>query len=303
MSDTNKHTEWTPPAIALQALTDKALPLCIALAEQLNASREHSGEAIIITANESAPSHYWVLKLGDELPRLQRADGVHWAIDFCNSKIRRRATEPNRSHHPIAKALGISKLSAAERATWHVVDGTAGAGADGWQLAAAGATVTLVEQNPVLYTLLEAAIVAALDASDEPSRLIALRVSVLNQRVETMLSGEINPQVRSGLSRANSPSLKPVNAVYLDPMYPKRRSSAAVKKPMQFIQGLVGAGPDPIDVLQSCLLALADSSNALSRVVVKRPSEAAALISSQAWDGQLIDIDAGAARFDVYLKR
>ncbi len=82
-------------------------------------------------------------------------------------------------------------------------------------------------------------------------------------------------------------------------MYPVRRSKAAVKKPMQFIQGLVGKGPDALSVLSHCLNALQHSP--INRVVVKRPSDAPPLLGADDWSGQYVTVNAGAARFDVYL--
>ena len=84
-------------------------------------------------------------------------------------------------------------------------------------------------------------------------------------------------------------------------MYPLRRSKAAVKKPMQFIQALVGNGPEPVQMLKRCLAELEQQHPVLNRVVVKRPSEAAPLIEAANWARQLVSVDAGAARFDVYL--
>jgi len=227
----------------------------------------------------------WVIQLGGELPQLIRPDGVHWNIDYRIGKARRRAGEPGLANQPLARALGISKLSEVERKKWHVVDGTAGAGADGWQLAAAGASVTFVEQHPVLFTMLDSAVLAALE--HEPTQHIAQRLVVTNDKIE------------HALDTLSNSKHGPANAVYLDPMYPTRRSNAAVKKPMQFIQALVGRGPDPSSVLERCLVAF--NHPMLNRVVVKRPREAAPLIEAINWSGQLVSVDAGAARFDVYL--
>ncbi len=242
-----------------------------------------------MSPDEALPPHYWLLQLGNDLPRLIRPDGTAWNIDYRSGKSQQRAAEHKPARQPLARALGIHKIKAAQRCHWHVIDGTAGAGADGWQLAAAGASVTLVEFHPILSMLLVAAIKAATDTDvDAATQAIAQRITVLNERVESVLN-----------NRDPLPPSRAANALYLDPMYPNRRSSAAVKKPMQFIQALVGPGPDPITVLQQGLKALQHST--VARVVVKRPSNASALIVQQNWHGQLVTIDAGAVRFDVYL--
>jgi len=229
---------------------------------------------------------HWRLVIGDELPSLLRPDGVSWCVDFRSGKTRRRASEDNRSQQPLARALGISKLPEEERRTWHVVDGTCGAGADGWQIAAAGASVTWVEQHPILFTLLESALGVA--RNDDTTQAIATHIHAVNNTIENVVE------------KPAATLHAPANAIYLDPMYPVRRSKAAVKKPMQFIQALVGKGPEPETMAMHCINAL--HSPDLKRVVVKRPSEAAPLIDASIAKAQLVSVDAGAARFDVYLK-
>lgn len=236
-----------------------------------------------LDASTPNTNNVWRLVIGDELPCLYRPDGVCWSIDFRNSKTRRRAAEQDRSQQPLARALGISKLAADERSSWHVLDGTAGAGSDGWQIAAAGASVTWVEQHPVLFTLLDEALRVATE--DDNTRPIAQNIQCVNDTIENVALHQTMPL--------------PANAIYLDPMYPVRRSKAAVKKPMQFIQALVGGGPDAKTMLTHCLEAL--NQPTVKRVVVKRPSEASPLIQAADTQAQLVSVNAGAARFDVYL--
>lgn len=288
MNPTKNNTEWTPPKILVQPIATQHLQQAADVVEFL---QQHSDthDAVLapdIGSSEAKGENAWRLCIGDELPSLHRPDGVSWCIDFRSAKTRRRAAEQDRSQQPLARALGITKLPAEERKTWHVVDGTAGAGADGWQLAAAGASVSWVEQNPVLFTLLNAALQAALE--DDNTQAIANHIQVINANVENVLFDPITPLK------------KPANAVYLDPMYPTRRSKAAVKKPMQFIQALVGRGPAPEEMLMNCLNAL--NQPELNRVVVKRPAEAPALVSAKDAGVQRVTVNAGAARFDVYLK-
>jgi len=240
----------------------------------------------VIEPTDSMDTSHWCLWVdGESELSLQRPDGVHWCVDFTNQKIQRRAQEHNRASQPIIKALGLQKIKSSDYANWKILDGTAGAGTDAWMLASVGASVTMVEQNAVLHTLLQAGIRAALN--DPSTQGTASRLSLVHDSIETVLS---------------TPSSfvdTEINAIYLDPMYPDRRSTAAVKKPMQFIQALVGKGPDPINTLRQCLNYLRASN--LSRVVVKRPAEASPLLASTDWDGQLVSINAGAVRFDVYL--
>ena len=54
------------------------------------------------------------------------------------------------------------------------------------------------------------------------------------------------------------------DVVYLDPMYPERRKTAAVKKEMAYFHDLVGAAQDEAELLESAL------NTAKKRIVVKR---------------------------------
>jgi len=287
VSDTKNNTEWTPPKIAVQPTSINANNQA---ADVLAFLRTHSDtqDAVLIDSEAAKTREFdehWRLLIGEELPRIQRPDGVNWCLDFRSAKTLRRAAENNRAQQPLARALGLSKLPKEQRHAWHVVDGTAGAGADGWQIAAAGASVTWVEQHPVLFTLLSSALGVA--AQSDSTSAIAKHIQVLNDNIENVLLDQLNT-----LS-------SPIHAIYLDPMYPVRRSKAAVKKPMQFIQALVGKGPAPEKMLQRCLEAM--HRHDLKRVVVKRPTEAAPLITELPSGVQQVAVDAGAARFDVYL--
>lgn len=295
MNPTNNNTEWTSPLIHVQASTVADEPRAAKVLSFLHGHDDTQDAVLIPCADEKERSdagkaakraNHWRLLIGEELPCLYRPDGVGWRIDFRSAKSQRRAAESDRTQQPLSRALGISKLSADERKSWHIVDGTAGAGRDGWQLAAAGAKVTWVEQHPVLFTLLHEALSAAYE--DAATQAIAENIHVINGRIENIALDQ------------TTHLQTPANAVYLDPMYPVRRSKAAVKKPMQFIQALVGGGPDPKTMVLNCIDALCHPE--LNRVVVKRPSEAPPLVNAEQAKVQQVSIDAGAARFDVYLK-
>jgi len=282
LSDTKSPSLWTAPKLAVHALNTASEAAAIELARQLNIT-------FFSAQQRPATNSVWLLQLGGELPTLRRPDGVSWTIDFRSGKSLRRAREANAIKQPIARALGLSNLSQAQREQWHIIDGTAGAGADAWQLASVGANVTLIEQNSLLHTMLQAGLEAA--ANDSRCAATASRCYAMCDNLQTLLRDAHRPL---GGRQALPPS-----AIYLDPMYPPRRSSAAVKKPMQFIQALVGEGPAPEPLLAACLEEL--SRTDLHRVVVKRPAEANSLPTPHFWQGQQISISAGAARFDVYL--
>ena len=81
------------------------------------------------------------------------------------------------------------------------------------------------------------------------------------------------------------------DVVYLDPMYPERQKSAAVKKEMAYFHGLVGAAQD-----EAALLAAARTV-ARKRIVVKRPRLGVFLNGEE----PAYQYAGKSTRFDVYL--
>jgi 16S rRNA (guanine1516-N2)-methyltransferase len=82
------------------------------------------------------------------------------------------------------------------------------------------------------------------------------------------------------------------DVIYLDPMYPHREKSAAVKKEMRVFQSLVGEDLDADNLLEPAL------ALAKYRVVVKRPSYAPPLNNKP----PSTSIKMKKNRFDVYVK-
>ena len=85
----------------------------------------------------------------------------------------------------------------------------------------------------------------------------------------------------------------PWHAVYLDPMFPTRAKSAAVKQDLQWLQ-ILCAYPDAEE--EAALLALARARNT-HRVVVKRPRKAPPLAGVAPHHGH----EGKTVRFDVYM--
>lgn len=120
------------------------------------------------------------------------------------------------------------------------IDATAGLGQDSFLLAAAGFTVYMFEQDPIIAALLEDALDRA--KSDPALANIVERMHLFAedsisalQRLGTSLSrDEQMPQT------SDSPpylTVKP-DVIYLDPMFPERTKSAAVKKKFQLLHHL-----------------------------------------------------------------
>lgn len=116
----------------------------------------------------------------------------------------------------VARTKGIER-------PW-AIDATAGFGEDSLLLAAAGFTVDLYEQDCVIAALLK----DALDrAADDP----ALAAAVARMRLhagEDSIAGLRHTAELIGQGELTAPDV-----VYLDPMFPERTKSAAVKKKFQ----------------------------------------------------------------------
>ncbi len=137
--------------------------------------------------------------------------------------------------------------------TPRAVDATAGLGEDSLLLAAAGFTVTLCEADPVIAALLEDALARA--SVHEVLGPVVARMHVV--------AGDS----RIALERLGAdPNTRP-DVVYLDPMFPGRVKSAAVKKKFQLIHGL----ECPTDPLDEELLLRAALAAHPRKIVIKRP--------------------------------
>ena len=143
----------------------------------------------------------------------------------------------------LAKAVGRSK----QPAVW---DATGGLGRDSFVLAGLGLSVHIFERHPAVYCLLADGLARALlhpDTAETASRLTLHHAD----------AAEYMPRLAAEIGRPQ--------VVYLDPMYPERRKSAAVKKEMAFFHELVGTAQNDAALLDAAL------ATATARVVVKRP--------------------------------
>ena len=148
-------------------------------------------------------------------------------------------------------------------------------------LAHAGCTVALLERQPAVYALLRYAV----EQAQQDERIGAW----VTERVTVLPFGSL---LAEGSLRADIVEWAP-EAIYLDPMFPERGKTAAVKKDMQMLQQLVGADSDA-DGLLPAALALASH-----RVVVKRPASAPYL-AGQKPTSQVVTKK---HRFDLYIKK
>ena len=144
-----------------------------------------------------------------------------------------------------AKLKGVTQPTA--------VDATAGLGEDSFLLASAGFEVTLCEFDPVIAALLRDAVDRA--RADARTAAAAARMTVVHGDSKEIL--------------ANLPQAPDV--VYLDPMFPARTKSAAVKKKFQLIHDLEAPCTDEHELVQAAVAAHP------RKVVIKRPIKGAVL--------------------------
>ncbi len=193
--------------------------------------------------------------------------------DFAEPALLYRLRHAGARSEDLARAIGVG-----QRHGLRVVDATAGWGRDSAVLATLGCEVTMIERHRVVWLLLDDALARA-SASVDP------RVLALVKRLR-LLEGD----ARELLRRWTGPA---PDAVLLDPMFPERDGSAAVRKEMRLFHALVGDDADAAELLAASL------ALACHRVVVKRPRRAPALPGPP----PSFTIEGRSTRFDVYVLR
>lgn len=129
------------------------------------------------------------------------------------------------------------------------IDATAGLGEDSFLLAAAGFRVSMYESDPTIAALARDAITRA--QADPKLADIARRMELFEEdSIEAMAHLGDTPDV-----------------IYLDPMFPERRKSAAVKKKFQLIHHLEAPCQNEGELLAAAI------SAGPRKVVVKRPAK------------------------------
>ncbi len=176
----------------------------------------------------------------------------------------------------LARAVGLGK---SRREPPLVLDAAAGLGRDAAALCWLGCRVIALEHNFIVYKLLEDGVFRAFEADGDAAQDIRDRL-VLGRADAADYMAALAPEARP-------------DVVYLDPMFPERRKSAAVKKEMQYLQALLGE-----DEGDAAALFTAALKTARVRVVVKRPLHAPEIASSPRPTNRL---EGKAIRFDIYL--
>jgi len=192
-------------------------------------------------------------------------------VDFLTSTWNHRLKQVRQER--LIKAMGKKNKN---KSPTRIIDATGGLGRDTFLLAAAGFRVQVFEQNPILAALL-------LDG--------------LQRALRNPSTAEICHRITftPGNSIAGLHSLEKketAEIVYLDPMFPKRNSTAKVKKELQMIQQVTGEdGEDNIEDLFAVSL-----QSATQRVVVKRPRKGTWLDEQH----PAYSLTGKTIRFDIY---
>jgi 16S rRNA (guanine1516-N2)-methyltransferase len=205
-----------------------------------------------------------VLGLSDGRLSLWRPEGAQTplCVDFDSGAMGYRLAADRVRHERLVRAVG--KISDSGL----LIDATAGLGRDAALLARAGWQVQMLERQPVLHALLEDGL--------RRTRELAGKMQLFNQ--DSVIWLQAHP--------------KSAEVVYLDPMFPERDKSAAIKKELLWLQWLCGieSAQHGQALLQSAL------SAARRRVVVKRPLRAPFLANRP----PASSLSGKTVRFDVY---
>lgn len=170
----------------------------------------------------------------------------------------------------IAKAVGVSA-----HLKPRVLDATAGLGGDAFVLATLGCHMQLQERSPVAHALLADGLVRAAEFAE--------------QAQDDTLANIIN---RMQLCQADSiaKTINDIDVIYLDPMFPTRKKSAAVNKSMRAFHDLIGNDEDSDQLLMHAL------EQDVCRIVVKRPRIAPHLADK----APSYSLEGKSSRFDIY---
>jgi len=225
-----------------------------------------------IASLQNHPELKFILQVNLQKLELKKCDEPKLGaicVDFVSGATAHRRKFGGGRGQDIAKAVGLK-----HGFTPHVLDATAGLGRDAFVLATLGCKVTLIERVPMVAALLENGLARAKLSSD---------VADIINHINLIYASSIDNMTIS----------TPPDVIYLDPMYPHREKSAAVKKEMRVFQSLVGEDLDADSLLEPAL------ALAKYRVVVKRPSYAEPLNNQK----PATSIKMKKNRFDVYVNQ
>ena len=187
----------------------------------------------------------------DLLMRSAQGQVTRLNLNYDQGALRYKIDRHRAQHQTLIRALNIK---AGEPAL--IIDACTGFGRDALSIAASGAEVIMLENNPV---------VAALTAN-------ALQRAQFNPQLDESMRQLF---ARMRLIEADSLDYlqhlpQPVNAIYLDPMFVQKNQQAQVKKQSQFLRALDRLSNEEREIERLKLLDVALLAPT-QRVVLKRP--------------------------------
>lgn len=249
-----QHASIFLPTVTSVAATDEALALQLQL-PHVDPSHQEYDFLLVYDAE------HLVLQ-----PTAPNAPGAI-SVDFVSGRAEYRRTQGGKKEL-VARACGIKGENKPS-----IIDATAGLGRDAFVLAYLGCHVTMIERSPIIAALL----------ADGLKRLHADKT--LTEQIDLHL---VNADAVTYLQQKPA-----IDVIYLDPMYPHKKSSALVKKEMRLLRAIVGDDDNADSLLEAAITC------AKKRVVVKRP-RLAPTVNDRKPD---IVYTGKNSRFDVYLMR
>ena len=230
-----------------------------------------------LCSHESASTLFSLIYQQDGVLLFDNETQTSIKVDFTSGSLAHRQKYGGGKGQTIAKAIGMKKADSPIT----ILDVTAGLAKDAFVFACLGCKVTMLERHPIIAELVRDAINQARNAENF--------IAIFQQGFSLIQTDALDYLTNlNNNSKASRPDV-----IYLDPMYPERKKSAAVKKNMQFLQKLTTHYSDKNE---STLLPLALEC-ATKRVVVKRPKGAPHLTSTQ----PTLTYESKITRYDVYI--
>ena len=226
-----------------------------------------------ITLGETPDDHLFTLEFDDHGVRLHclgQGKQNPIEVNFHAGEADHRRKFGGGKGQMIAKAVGVSGSFKPR-----ILDATAGLGGDAFVLASLGCQMSLQERSPIAHALLN----SGLNRGLEHARLTG------DAALESVLA---NMQLLN--TDSIGCAINNIDVVYLDPMFPTRKKSAAINKSMKAFHSLIGSDDDADQLLVHAL------QQDVCRVVVKRPRIAPPVGNKKPSH----TIEGKSSRFDIY---
>lgn len=306
-------TRNSPQTVDLAAASDMNLLVVISLCTAADGRAQELAQQLDVphitcetAAAKKTPHNFdFELRVNEHLtllqPKVYKSGPI--GIDFNGGRNRHRLLHGGGRNQPLVRAVGIKRnFNRQQINAWHIIDTTSGFCRDSWALAAVGCRVTALERCCWLHQMQVEALQCAGQAeqteqSDNATNALqstAARITPVHTDATSWLQAHAVQALEEQFRKTAT-----ADVIYLDPMYPERKKSAAVKKEMQALHQLLGPDTDSDALLASACNAA--QSLATKRIVVKRPGWAEALPGFAGW--QVANSHSSEnTRYDVYLR-